>query len=60
MPSFDIVSRVDFQIAIQEGVDGDTARHIVKPIKDRRLKVQGAIQDHPARVTGTRIDDFRK
>lgn len=60
MPSFDIVSRVDLQIATQEGVDGDTARHIVKPIADRRLKVQAAIQEHPVRVTGKKIDDFRK
>jgi uncharacterized protein YajQ (UPF0234 family) len=60
MPSCDIVSRVDPQIATQEGVHGDSARHIVRPIEDRRLTVQAAIQHHAARVTGKKIDDFRK
>src|SRR6185369_2415053 len=33
------------EIAIKEGVDSDTARNIVKLIKDKKLKVQAAIQE---------------
>jgi len=47
------------EIAIKEGVDSDTARNIVKMIKDRKLKVQAAIQENQVRVTGKKIDDLQ-
>jgi uncharacterized protein YajQ (UPF0234 family) len=47
------------EIAIREGVDGDHARNIVKMIKDKKLKVQAAIQDQQVRVTGKNIDDLQ-
>jgi cyclic-di-GMP-binding protein len=47
------------EIAIKEGVDSDTARHIVKMIKDKKLKVQAAIQENQVRVTGKQIDDLQ-
>lgn len=47
------------EIAIKEGVDSDTARHIVKLIKDQKLKVQAAIQENQVRVTGKKIDDLQ-
>jgi uncharacterized protein YajQ (UPF0234 family) len=50
---------VQREIAIKEGVDSDTARNIVKLIKDQRLKVQAAIQDSQVRVTGKKIDDLQ-
>jgi uncharacterized protein YajQ (UPF0234 family) len=50
---------VQREIAIKEGVDSDTARNIVKLIKDQRLKVQAAIQDNQVRVTGKKIDDLQ-
>jgi uncharacterized protein YajQ (UPF0234 family) len=50
---------VQREIAIKEGVDSDTARNIVKLIKDQRLKVQVAIQDNQVRVTGKKIDDLQ-
>jgi uncharacterized protein YajQ (UPF0234 family) len=46
-------------IAIKEGIDSDTARGIVKMIKDRKLKVQAAIQENQVRVTGKKIDDLQ-
>ena len=46
-------------IAIKEGVDSDTARNIVKLIKDKKLKVQAAIQESQVRVTGKKIDDLQ-
>ena len=48
------------QIDIKEGVDSDTARTIVKMIKDKKLKVQAAIQGDQVRVTGKKIDDLQE
>jgi cyclic-di-GMP-binding protein len=47
------------EIAIREGVDSEQARSIVKMIKDKKLKVQAAIQDQQVRVTGKSIDDLQ-
>ena len=47
-------------IAIKEGVDSETARSIVKMIKDRKLKVQAAIQENQVRVTAKKIDDLQE
>jgi len=47
------------EISIKEGVDSDTARNIVKMIKDKKLKVQAAIQESQVRVTGKKIDDLQ-
>jgi cyclic-di-GMP-binding protein len=47
------------EIAIREGVDADHARSIVKMIKDKKLKVQAAMQDQQVRVTGKNIDDLQ-
>jgi cyclic-di-GMP-binding protein len=48
------------EIVIKEGVDSDTARNIVKMIKDRKMKVQAAIQENQVRVTGKKIDDLQE
>jgi uncharacterized protein YajQ (UPF0234 family) len=42
-----------------QGIDRDTARNIVKLIKDTKLKVQAAIQDDQVRVNGKKIDDLQ-
>jgi cyclic-di-GMP-binding protein len=46
-------------ISIKEGIDSDTARAIVKLIKDQKLKVQASIQEKQVRVTGKKIDDLQ-
>ena len=48
------------EIALKEGVDPDTARAIVKLIKDKKLKVQAAMQEGQVRVTGKKIDDLQE
>ena len=48
------------EISIKEGVDSDTARNIVKMIKDKKLKVQAAIQEGQVRVTDKKIDDLQE
>ena len=48
------------QIAkIQQGIDSEKAREIVKTIKDRKLKVQAAIQGDQVRVSGRSKDDLQ-
>jgi uncharacterized protein YajQ (UPF0234 family) len=46
-------------IKIKEGIDKDTARKIVKDIKDSRLKVQPQIMDDQVRVSAKSIDDLQ-
>lgn len=49
------------EVGIKEGIDKDTAKKIVKTIKDMKLKkVQAAIQDEQVRVTGKNIDDLQE
>ena len=47
-------------IKIKEGISKDTARVIVKLIKNTGLKIQTAIQDDQVRVTGKKIDDLQE
>jgi len=46
-------------IPIRNGIDRETAKKIVKHIKDSGLKVQAAIMDDTIRVTGKKIDDLQ-
>ena len=46
-------------IKVKQGVDKDTARKIVKIIKDSGKKVQASIMDEQVRVTGKKIDDLQ-
>lgn len=47
-------------ITMQQGIDKDNARLIVKIIKDSKLKVQATIQDEQVRVTGKSKDDLQE
>ncbi|OOG27146.1 YajQ family cyclic di-GMP-binding protein [Thioalkalivibrio denitrificans] len=46
-------------VKVLAGIDTDTARKIVKLIKDTKLKVQAAIQGDKVRVTGKKRDDLQ-
>ena len=46
-------------IKVQEGIEADKAREIVKLIKDSKLKVQAAIQDLTVRISGKKRDDLQ-
>ncbi len=48
------------EVEIQEGIETEIAKKIVKMIKDQKLKVQAAIQDEQVRVTGKKIDDLQE
>lgn len=47
------------EIKIKQGIDRDTAKKMVKDIKDNGLKVQASIMDDQLRVTGKKIDDLQ-
>lgn len=48
------------RLRLRQGVDGDTARKIVKLVKGSKLKVQTAIQGEKLRVTGKKRDDLQR
>lgn len=51
---------VKMSATIKEGIDKETAKKIVKEIKNLKLKVQPAIQDDQVRVTGKKIDELQE
>lgn len=46
-------------ITVTNGIDLETARKVVKVVKDTGLKVQAAIQGDEVRVTGKQRDDLQ-
>jgi len=52
------------KLTVREGLDSDTARKIVKMIKEMKMKmkmkVQAAIQGEKVRVSGKKRDDLQK
>jgi len=46
-------------ITVQQGVDADKARKIVKLVKDTKIKVQVQIQADQLRVSGKKRDDLQ-
>lgn len=47
-------------ITLNQGIETATAKKIVKLIKDKKLKVQTAIQGEKLRVTGKKRDDLQE
>lgn len=46
-------------ITVQQGIDTDKARQIVKIVKDSKLKVQSQIQADQVRISGKKRDDLQ-
>jgi hypothetical protein len=46
-------------VALRQGIDQELGKRIVKAIKDRKLKVQTAIQGDELRVSGKKRDDLQ-
>lgn len=47
-------------VTVREGLDSETARKMVKMIKESKLKVQAAIQGEQLRVSGKKRDDLQQ
>lgn len=56
MPSGKLMTKT---ITIQQGIEREKAKKIVKAIKDSGMKVQPQIMDDMIRVTGKKIDDLQ-
>ncbi len=52
--------KVKKKVTIRQGLDKDTSRKIVKIIKEKKLKVQSAVQGEKVRVTGKKRDDLQQ
>ena len=53
------INRASLMITVQQGIDQDTARKLVKDIKATKLKVQSSIQGDRVRVSGKKRDDLQ-
>jgi uncharacterized protein YajQ (UPF0234 family) len=51
--------RAKQEITVQQGIDTDKARAIVKLVKERKLKVQAQIQADQVRISGKKRDDLQ-
>lgn len=47
-------------IRVRQGIDKETARKIIKIVKDNKLKIQAAIQGEQVRVSGKKRDDLQQ
>lgn len=47
-------------VTVQQGIEADIARKIVKAVKEAKLKVQTAIQGDKLRVMGKKRDDLQQ
>jgi cyclic-di-GMP-binding protein len=52
--------RARLPMTIQQGIDKEIAKKMVKAIKESKLKVQAAIQGEQVRVTGKKRDDLQQ
>lgn len=48
------------KVTLKQGLESDLAKKIVKFIKDKKLKVQAAIQGDKVRCTGKKRDDLQE
>ena len=53
-------NRARQELRIRHGIDRDTARRIVKLIKDTKLKLQAAVQGEQVRVSGKHRDELQR
>jgi len=47
------------KVTVQQGIDRDAAKDVLKAIKDSKLKVQASIADDKLRVTSKSIDELQ-
>lgn len=47
------------EVVLRHGIDQETARKILRLIKDSKLKVQASVQGEKVRVTGKQRDDLQ-
>jgi uncharacterized protein YajQ (UPF0234 family) len=58
-PVEQIGNRAQQKVTIQQGIETETAKKIVKHVKELKIKVQASIQGDKLRVTGNKRDDLQ-
>ncbi len=53
-------TRARQKIEVRQGIDQDSARKLVKVIKESKMKVQASIQGEQVRITGKKRDDLQE
>lgn len=53
-------TRARQKLEVRQGIDQDSARKLVKHIKESKLKVQASIQGEQVRITGKKRDDLQE
>ena len=59
-PAISPLGHATQDFVIQQGLEGDKAKEIIKAIKARDFKVQSALQDRQVRVTGKKRDELQE
>lgn len=54
-----LAGKLKWECKIQDGLEQEKSKALVKAIKDSKLKVQASIQGDELRVTGKQIDDLQ-
>ena len=52
-------TRAKLEVTVRQGIDQDSARKIIKLIKESKTKVQSSIQGDKVRVSGKKRDDLQ-
>jgi cyclic-di-GMP-binding protein len=50
---------VKMEVKVQQGVEQDAAKKMIKDVKDSKIKVQASIQGDQLRITGKNRDDLQ-
>ena len=58
-PSISSMGHARQEMLIQQGLEGEKAKEIIKAIKEKGFKVQSTLQDKQVRVTGKNRDDLQ-
>ena len=54
-----LAGKLKCEVKVQDGIEQEKAKEIVKIIKETKLKVQASIQGDELRVSGKKIDDLQ-
>jgi len=54
-----LAGKLKCEVKIQDGIEQEKAKTIVKMVKETKLKVQASIQGEELRVSGKKIDDLQ-
>jgi len=59
-PAISSIGHARQELKIQQGLEGEKAKEIIKAIKAEGFKVQSTLQDRQVRVTGKKRDDLQE